>query len=156
MSSLVESEARLINSHPGQVGGMTVADVMHHGVSCVGTYESVATAAHRMCELGVGALPVCDENDHLCGMITDRDIVVKCVAARRNPARTVVGALAQGAPYWVDIDASAEDVITLMAEHRIRRLPVVDANGRVVGIVTEADISRRLPTTAFTSPSAIS
>ncbi|MDN4516946.1 MULTISPECIES: CBS domain-containing protein [Mycolicibacterium] len=122
----------------------TAREIMHTGVTCVGEHETLADAARRMAELGIGALPVCGDDDRLHGMVTDRDIVIKCIAAGRDPAAVTVGELAQGSVYHVDADADAQHMLTLMEEHQVRRLPVIDDH-RLVGIVSEADVARHLP-----------
>lgn len=122
----------------------TAREIMHTGVTCVGEHETLAEAARRMAELGIGALPVCGDDDRLHGMVTDRDIVIKCIAAGRDPAAVTVGELAQGSVYHVDADADAQQMLTLMEEHQVRRLPVIDDH-RLVGIVSEADVARHLP-----------
>lgn len=122
----------------------TAREIMHTGVTCVGEHETLADAARRMAELGIGALPVCGDDDRLHGMVTDRDIVIKCIAAGHDPAAVTVGELAQGSVYHVDADADAQQMLTLMEEHQVRRLPVIDDH-RLVGIVSEADVARHLP-----------
>jgi len=122
----------------------TAKEVMHTGVACIGEHETLATAARHMRELDLGALPVCGDDDRLHGMITDRDIVIKCVAAGKDPATTTAGEVAQGNVYSVGAGANIADMLTLMEAHQVRRLPVVDGN-RLVGIVSEADIARHLP-----------
>ncbi|ABM12235.1 CBS domain-containing protein [Mycolicibacterium vanbaalenii] len=122
----------------------TAREIMHTGVTCVGEHETLAEAARRMAELGIGALPVCGDDDRLHGMVTDRDIVIKCIAAGHDPAAVTVGELAQGGVYHVDADADAQQMLTLMEEHQVRRLPVIDDH-RLVGIVSEADVARHLP-----------
>jgi len=94
--------------------------------------------------LDVGALPICGDDDRLHGIITDRDIVLKCVAAGTDPNTMTAGDLAQGSTYHVDSSASVEQVVTVMEEHQIRRLPVLDEH-RLVGMISEADIARHLP-----------
>ena len=124
---------------------MTVAkDIMQHGVACVGEHETLAATAQRMRDLGVGALPVWGDDDRLHGMVTDRDIVIKGIAAGHDPNTTTAGELAQGRVYHVGGEASIEQMLSVMEEHQIRRLPVID-NHRLVGIVSEADIARHLP-----------
>ena len=122
----------------------TAGQIMHAGATCVGEHETLTAAAQHMRELGVGALPICGDDDRLHGMITDRDIVIKCVAAGRDPDTVTAGELAQGSTYHVDADASIEDMLTVMEEHQVRRLPVIEEH-RLVGIVSEADIARHLP-----------
>ncbi len=122
----------------------TARDIMHGGATCVGEHETLTTAAQHMRDLGVGALPICGDDDRLHGMITDRDIVIKCLAAGEDPATTTAGDLAQGLAYHVDASADIEEMLNVMEEHQVRRLPVIE-NHRLVGIVSEADIARHLP-----------
>lgn len=122
----------------------TARDIMHLGIECIGERETLLDAARRMRQLDVGALPVCGQDDRLHGMITDRDIVVKCIAAGEDPRTMTAGVLAQGEPFVIDADADISAVLSMMEEHRIRRLPVIE-NHRAVGIITEADLGRHLP-----------
>ena len=122
----------------------TAQEIMHTGVACIDEHETLATAAQRMRALDVGALPVCGDDERLHGIITDRDIVVKCVAEGHDPATVTAGDLAQDSVHSVDAAANIADMLTLMETHQVRRLPVVDGH-RLVGIVSEADIARHLP-----------
>jgi CBS domain-containing protein len=126
----------------------TAKDIMQTGVTCVSEHDTLTTAAQHMRDLGVGAMPICGDDQHLHGMLTDRDIVVKCIAAGRDPNTTTIGQLAQGSVYNVDGDASIENMLAVMEEHQVRRLPVV-AHRRLIGIVSEADIARHLPAHAI-------
>lgn len=118
---------------------------MHADAMCVADYESLETAARRMRDLGIGALPICGEDDRLHGMLTDRDIVIKCIAAGTDPRTVTAGELAQGATYYVETTASVEHMLAVMEQHQVRRLPVLDRKHHLVGIVSEADIARHLP-----------
>lgn len=118
-------------------------DLMHPGCECISEGETLTDAARKMRDLHVGALPVCGSDDRLHGIITDRDIVVQCLADEADPETTTAADLAQGAPIWVDADADTEEVLGLMMTSRIRRLPVIE-NQRLVGIITEADLARHL------------
>jgi CBS domain-containing protein len=122
----------------------TARDIMHAGAECIGEHATLAEAARRMRDLDVGALPVCGDDDRLRGIITDRDIVLKCVATGGCSGTVTVGELAQGKPFTVEADASAGEVLQVMKEHRIRRLPVMD-NGQPAGMISEADLARHLP-----------
>jgi CBS domain-containing protein len=122
----------------------TARDIMHTDAECIGEHETLAQAARRMRDLDVGALPVCGDDDRLHGIITDRDIVIKCVAAGGDPATVTAGDLAQGKPFTIDAGAAVGQVLRVMEEHRIRRLPVID-NHRLVGMISEADLARHLP-----------
>jgi CBS domain-containing protein len=118
-------------------------DIMHAGVECVDEKETVATAAQLMRDLGVGSLPICGGDDRLHGIITDRDITIRCVAAGRDPNQVRVSELAEGTLRWVDATADLGEVLQQMQDHRIKRLPVID-NHRLVGMISEADLARTL------------
>lgn len=115
--------------------------IMHQGVECIAEDDSLLSAARKMRDLNVGSLPICGNDDRLHGIITDRDIVVKCIAYGRDPALTQASELAQGTPFWISADASGEEVLNTMEQHAIRRLPVLE-NDRLVGMISEADIAR--------------
>ncbi|MEU6058115.1 CBS domain-containing protein [Streptomyces sp. NPDC047097] len=121
----------------------TAKDIMHAGARWLPEHETLDRAAQMMRELNVGALPIADENERLCGILTDRDIVVGCVAAGHDPARITAGDLAKGTPRWIAADADVDEVLQMMKEHRIRRLPVIE-NKRLIGMISEADIARHL------------
>jgi CBS domain-containing protein len=122
----------------------TARDIMHAGAECIGEQQTLQHAARQMRDLDVGALPICGDKDRLLGIVTDRDIVVKCIANGVDPSTVTAGQLAQGKPVTIDSKADVNDVLQLMGEHQIRRLPVLD-NQRVVGMISEADLARHLP-----------
>ncbi|MEU1372913.1 CBS domain-containing protein [Streptomyces triculaminicus] len=123
----------------------TAKEIMHPGAHWLTKSDNLERAAQMMRDLNIGALPVADENnnDRLCGIITDRDIVVKCVAEGRTPAECTAAELCEGTPRWVDAGADVEEVLHEMEGHRIKRVPVVE-NKRVVGIISEADLAQHL------------
>ncbi|MFF4955872.1 CBS domain-containing protein [Streptomyces sp. NPDC001222] len=121
----------------------TAGDIMHRGAQWIPAHETLDRAAQLMRELNVGALPISDENERLCGILTDRDIVVGCVAAGHDPARVTAGEMAQGTPRWVDAQADISEVLQEMEGHQIRRLPVID-NKRLVGMISEVDLAEHL------------
>jgi CBS domain-containing protein len=118
-------------------------DIMHPGAECIGEGDSVVAAAHKMHDLGVGSLPICGADDRLHGILTDRDIVMKCIAEGRDPAQVRAGDLAQETLFWVEATAGVGEVLHQMEDHRVKHLPVID-NHRLVGIITEADLARHL------------
>ncbi|MFJ5777176.1 CBS domain-containing protein [Streptomyces sp. NPDC093094] len=122
----------------------TAGDIMHRGAQWIPVHETLDRAAQLMRDLNVGALPIGDENDRLCGILTDRDIVVGCVAMGHDPSKVTCGQMAQGTPRWVDSSADIGDVLREMQDHQIRRLPVIE-NKRLVGMISEADLARHLP-----------
>jgi len=123
----------------------TVREAMHEGCECIGENQSVLDAAKRMEQLDIGAMPICGQDDRLKGMITDRDIVVKVLAQDKDPASMRAGELAQDRLVAVQADAPADRALALMQEHKVRRLPVLDENKRLCGMITEADVATHMP-----------
>lgn len=123
----------------------SIAEIMAPGAECVGEDETLAVAAQKMLRLDVGALPICGTDDRLKGIITDRDIVVKCIATGDDPRRVRAGQLAEGVPATVDDGEDADAALRKMAEHKVRRLPVLDERKRLVGMVSQADVAKHLP-----------
>jgi len=121
-------------------GNGRARDIMHQGAECIGEHGTLARAAEMMRDLHVGALPICGEDGRLRGIITDRDIVVRCLAEGLDPTTTTAADLARGTPIWVDADADTQQVIDLMIESRIRRVPVIE-DKRLVGMISEADLA---------------
>ena len=128
---------------------------MTPGPECVGAKESLVDAARKMRDLDVGALPICGEDNRLKGMLTDRDIVVKCVADGGDPGKTTAGAFAQGKPVTIGADDSIEEALRTMEEHQIRRLPVIDGHD-LVGMLAQADVIQATPGRAGRTVSEIS
>jgi len=122
----------------------TAREIMHAGAECISDSQNLQQAARQMRDSDVGALPICSDAGRLLGIVTDRDIVIKCVANGVNPSTVTAGQLAQGKPVTVDSKADVNDVLHLMEENQIRRLPVID-NHRLVGMISEADLARHLP-----------
>ena len=122
----------------------TARDLMSQDPECIGENEDLVAAARKMRDLDVGALPICGEDQRLKGMLTDRDIVIKCVAEGTSPSSVRAGQFAEGKPVTVGADDSAEVVLDTMAKHQVRRLPVIDGH-QLVGVVAQADVARALP-----------
>ncbi|MEV4431423.1 CBS domain-containing protein [Streptomyces sp. NPDC049555] len=121
----------------------TAKEIMHPGAQWIKKTDTVLRASQLMKDLNVGALPVADENERLCGIITDRDITVKCVAEGLDASRCQAAELCEGTPRWIDANADVEDVLHEMENHRIKRLPVIE-NKRLVGMISEADLAQHL------------
>ncbi|MEU1720805.1 CBS domain-containing protein [Actinomadura sp. ATCC 39365] len=124
-------------------GNETARDVMSTGAECIATHETLDRAAQMMRNNDVGALPVCGPDDRVTGIITDRDIVIKCIAAGHDPAQVTAGELATGL-VWVTADATVQEALSRMEQNQIKRLPVLE-NERIVGMISEADLARCLP-----------
>jgi len=122
----------------------TAREIMTGGVDCIGENETVTEAARKMAQLGVGALPICGEDDRLKGMLTDRDIVVKVIAEGKDPNSCRAGELAQGKPVTIGADDSLEELVRTMAQHEVKRVPVIDGH-RLVGVVSESDVAGSAP-----------
>ncbi len=122
----------------------TAREIMSGGAECIGENETLQDAARKMRDLDVGALPICGEDNRLKGMVSDRDIVVRCIADGRDPGSVRAGELAQGKPVTIGADDSVEEALRTMAQHKVRRLPVIDGHD-LVGMVSQADIARNLP-----------
>ena len=120
---------------------MKISELMTDQVVTVSQDEAVTTAARLLKRHNVGALPVCDGNGKLRGIITDRDIVLRCIAAGEDPRETRISEIMSRSV----ITASSEDPIDkaarLMSEDQIRRLPIMD-NGKVVGMIALGDMAR--------------
>jgi CBS domain-containing protein len=119
----------------------TAREIMTRGAQCARSDETLADAARKMRDLGVGALPICGEDDRLTGVVTDRDIVVRCVAEGGDPSSTAVSDLAEGKPATIGADDPIDEALRTMIEHGVRRLPVIDGD-RLVGMVSQADVAR--------------
>ena len=134
---------------------MQVSEIMTRGAELIGPNTTIREAAAKMHSANVGALPV-GENDRLIGMITDRDIVVRAVAENRSPGNTSVrDVMSEGVCYCFE-DDSADAAAKTMAEHQVRRLPVLNREKRLVGVVALADLGLNATTAAQDALAGIS
>jgi CBS domain-containing protein len=117
-----------------------VADVMTRGVRSMSPDDTMQLAAQAMDELNVGVVPVCD-GDRLCGMVTDRDIAIRGVAQGRRPESTPLRDVMSSDPLWCLEDEPLEKAIDQMRDAQVRRLPVVDRDRHLVGILSLGDVS---------------
>jgi CBS domain-containing protein len=115
-------------------------DIMTAGAECVNEDETLLDAARKLRALDVGALPICGNDDRLKGMLTDRDIVVKVLAEGKDPGSTKAGELGQGKPVTIGADDGLDELVRTMAQHEVKRLPVIDGH-RLIGMVSEADLA---------------
>lgn len=120
--------------------GKSIRDVMTPSPQTVESGSPVVEAAKLMEQTDAGMIPVVEEG-RLLGTVTDRDIVLRVVAARKDPASTTVAEVASTELVTVRPDQELGEGLSLMAEHQVRRLPVVE-EGRLVGIVAQADVAR--------------
>ena len=115
------------------------SEIMSKDVSVIREDETIRAAAERLAAEDVGVLPITDEQRQIKGMLTDRDIVVRVVAQGKDANTTRARELEQGEVITLRPEDSIEHVVDLMAEHQVRRLPVVQ-NGLLVGMVSQADV----------------
>jgi CBS domain-containing protein len=121
----------------------TVSDVMTRGVRTIAPKESIQRAAQMMDELNVGVLPVCD-GERLVGMITDRDITVRAISAGESPKDAPVENFMSSDVRWCFDDEPLDEVMKQMGDVQIRRVPVVNHDKKLVGIVALGDIATKI------------
>jgi CBS domain-containing protein len=119
----------------------SIRDLMTTNPRSLARGSTVMEAARLMRDDDVGLVPVV-EGDKLVGMLTDRDITIRVVAEGRSTENTTVGEIASRELVTVDPQQELDEALRLMARHQVRRLPVVEEDGRLVGIVAQADIAR--------------
>ena len=121
---------------------MKIREVMTDQVIRIHPEETVAVAARAFTHYNIGALPVCGKDGQICGMVTDRDIVTRCLAAERKPEHTRVRDVMTGYVVSVTPDMDTAVAAHLMGRQQVRRLPVVE-NGKLCGMVSLGDLAVR-------------
>ena len=119
---------------------MQIGEIMTRDVQLASPKQTLQEAARLMAELDVGAIPVAD-NERLVGMLTDRDICVRAVAAGKNPKQCKVGEVMSAEVKYVFEDETTEDLARNMSTLQVRRMPVLDRDKRLVGIVSLGDLA---------------
>ncbi len=124
---------------------MKAREIMSEGVDVIEVDATVQEAAEKLASADIGALPVCNPDRRLQGMLTDRDIVIDVVARSMDPRTTRVGDVVSGTEVvTIGADDSIEEALETMKRHKVRRLPVIDGHD-LVGMVSQADIAVHLP-----------
>ncbi len=121
---------------------MKLREVMTNPVIRIHPEESVAVAARTMTHYNIGAMPVCGNDGRMCGLITDRDIVTRCLASGRSPAGTTVRDVMTANVVTARPDMETTMAAGLMGREQIRRLPVVE-NGKLCGMVSLGDLAQK-------------
>ena len=121
---------------------MQIRDVMTPNAEVIPPSAPVQEAAAKMRELDVGALPVCD-GERLCGVITDRDVTIRLVADGLDPSQTNIEEIMTPTVEYCFEDQDVEEAATIMEAHQIRRLPIVNRDKRLVGILSLGDLAVR-------------
>ena len=121
---------------------MKLREIMTNPVVRIHPEETVAVAARMLEHNNIGALPVCGSDGRLCGMVTDRDLVTRCLAAGKSPQTTSVREVMTTKIYVGRPDMEVSIAAGLMGREQIRRLPVME-NGRLCGLVSLGDLARK-------------
>jgi CBS domain-containing protein len=121
---------------------MKVEQIMERQVIRIHPEESVQVAARTLAQHNIGFLPVCSSDGKLCGLVTDRDLITRCVAANLPPEKTAVRQVMTGRILTVRPEMEVSAAAHLMGREQVRRLPVVE-NGKLCGVVSLGDLSRR-------------
>ena len=121
---------------------MKLRDIMSSTVVRIHPEETVAVAARMLEHNNIGALPVCGRDGRLCGMVTDRDLVIRCLAAGKSPETTKVREVMTGKVYVGRPDMDVALAAGLMGREQVRRLPVME-NGKLCGMVSLCDLARK-------------
>jgi CBS domain-containing protein len=122
--------------------GKNISEVMTSKLCSIDADKPVAYAAKMMRDEDVGLAPIV-EGKQLVGTLTDRDITIRVVAEGKDPQTTIVRDVASTDLVTVDPEQDFDEALRLMAQHQVRRLPVVEEDGRLVGVVAQADIARQ-------------
>lgn len=122
---------------------MKAKDLMTRAPECVTREDTIKHAAELMRDLDVGFIPVVEDRTsmRLAGVLTDRDIAIRCVADGYRPADEVGQYMTGGYIARVDVDADLDEVIAHMQERQLRRIPVVEEEDRLVGVIAQADLA---------------
>ncbi len=121
---------------------MKIQDIMTKPAISIQSTESVAVAARTLTQYNIGILPVCGSDGKLCGIVTDRDLVTRCMAAGKTPEQTQVRQVMTGNITAAKPDMEAGVAAHLMGRLQVRRLPVVE-QGKLCGMVSLADLANR-------------
>ncbi len=129
---------------------MKIRDIMTSPAISISPNESVEVAARTLTHYNIGALPVCGSDGKICGLVTDRDLVTRCMASNRAPGQTTVRDVMTGQVMSVQPDMEIDAAARLMGKQQIRRLPVTQ-NGKLCGMVSLGDIATKQENLADTA-----
>jgi len=123
----------------------TAREIMTPNVEFTRRDETVQVAAQRMREKDIGALPVCNADQRIDGVITDRDIAILVAAAGLDPAKTRIGDVVEEREVvTIGADDSVDEALQTMKQHSVRRVPVVDGH-QIIGMISQGDIATTMP-----------
>lgn len=121
-----------------------VTDLMTRNPVCCTPQDPITAVAEQMLDCDCGAIPVVENQQdyQLCGIVTDRDIVIRIVARGLDPSTALVQQAMTHEVYTVTTDVGVDECVRRMCENQVRRMPVVDGDGRIIGIIAQADLAR--------------
>lgn len=122
--------------------GKGIREVMTSNPCAIDADKPVAYAAKMMRDEDVGLAPIV-EGERLIGTLTDRDIAIRVVAEGKDPESTAAREVASTDPVTIDPQQELDEALRLMAQHQVRRIPVVEEDGRLVGVIAQADLARQ-------------
>ncbi len=120
---------------------MKVKDCMCNEIFYATTQNTVKDCANIMCDEHVGCVPVCDNDKNLVGLVTDRDIILRCIACDKDPKTTPITEIMTCNPCCCTTDADITEVENLMSKNQVKRIPVLE-NNKIVGILTLGDLAK--------------
>lgn len=129
---------------------MDVKDCMTKNVCCCTPEVNVAEAAKLMCDNHVGCIPVCDANNQVVGLLTDRDVILRTISCDKDAKTTPVSEIMTCGVCSCKPDTSIEEATKLMSDFQIRRIPVCDQNNKIVGILSLGDLAHHDKTVGTT------
>ena len=124
---------------------MQVREIMSEKPTCCAPTTSVVEIAEMMVTQDCGDIPVCDAGGKPIGVVTDRDIVCRLVAKRKDPSKATAQECMSKPVVTVRPDAPIDEAATLMEQYQVRRLPVVEQDGTCCGVISQADLARKAP-----------
>lgn len=126
---------------------MQVKDCMSKDVCCCNSNNTISDVAKLMCDNHIGCIPVCDNNNSIVGLVTDRDIILRSIACDKDVKQTPVSDIMTCSVCCCSPDAGVTEATKMMSDLQIRRLPIVE-NNKVVGILTLGDLANSQNVTA--------
>ncbi len=121
---------------------MRVRDIMTPSPACASPGDTLEAVARLMVMHDCGSIPICEGSHRVVGLVTDRDIVVRAVAAGRNPVEMKASDVMSHPVASVEPDANLDAAVHAMEENQVRRIPVIDSTGSLVGVLSQADVAR--------------
>lgn len=119
---------------------MKVKDCMCNDVAYLTEQSTIKDCAKLMCDKHIGCVPVCDDNKNIVGLVTDRDVILRSIACDKDVNSTLVKDIMTSKVCCCNEDEDIENVEKTMSEYQIRRLPVIDSNNKIIGIITIGDL----------------